>query len=375
MQILKSIGEGIGTGAGVAWPTFGILFGTLGLTMGASTVIILGLISAGLFLLVALSITYWSYQNHLEESKELQCTIQKLEDKQHALIFDYLLAMLKECLFNNRKKNINNTNIFVLVKDIKNKISNDISKGKYSPKTVQTLRCLLDNKQSNNILYRFVSILNHNENNVASDYNLVINFNRGEKKRLQQDIKDVCTNNNNNFFYRPLPYSTHIKMGMIGFAAAFGSIAGCSAGVLGLLGSAGIFSGLAVTPVVGWATLGIAFIFGLTVAAICVCSALKKNNKIQLVVEYKNLNDKLKSAVLLKNITVDLAIETQKKHQRKISSNDLMGIIRDKKIIKESNPIDFRDIYKKYPMRRSDSSLDRPQQPDLNSSTFNKKSL
>ena len=164
-------------------------------------------------------------------------------------------------------------------------------------------------------------------------------------------------------------------MGMIGFAAAFGSIAGCSAGVLGLLGSAGIFSGLAVTPVVGWATLGIAFIFGLTVAAICVCSALKKNNKIQLVVEYKNLNDKLKSAVLLKNITVDLAIETQKKHQIKISSNDLMGIIRDKKIIKESNPIDFRDIYKKYPMRRSDSSLDRPQQPDLNSSTFNKKSL
>ena len=51
-----------------------------------------------------------------------------------------------------------------------------------------------------------------------------------------------------------------------GFVGTFGAVAGCSAGVAGLLTGLGLFSGFAAFPFVGWCILGFAFSLALFAA-------------------------------------------------------------------------------------------------------------
>ncbi|HLB42385.1 MAG TPA: hypothetical protein VJN02_05980 [Gammaproteobacteria bacterium] len=320
MQILKSLGDGIGTAAGVAWSIFGIVFGTLGLTIGTSMIaIILGCISVGLFLLVCLPITYWSYKNHLKENNEVQRTLQEQEDKLCELLFNYLLAISKKILIRNKY-----INVTTLVENIKNKIQVDIIKHQYISSIAQSLNDLLDNREGNSFLFTLIdTLLNDNENNIV-------------KEHLQEDMRTICKKYNN-FIHTTSNASAQIKMGMINFLAAFGSVAGCAAGTLGLLGSMGVFTSFAAVPILGWSILGVAVIFGLAVAGICIHSSYEKNKKSQLIDHYKQVNSELTTSVTRNNI------KTSVKRKANISSNYSNKKPDDK--TKKSHSVDFDYFY------------------------------
>lgn len=304
MQILKSLGDGIGTAAGVAWPTFGIIFGTLGLSSGAATAIALSSISIGLFLLVFLPITYWSYKSYLKENKKLRSALQKQIDQAHEHMLHYLIAILRKCLLKNHVKHISDIDQDTVIEQIKSEIKQDIDKNNYMPQIKEYLTYLLEN---NSVLPALITTLMNCENNI--DNKSVIN--PEQKDALLIEIKNIFKNCNQ-FTPKITDFSEQIKMGIIGFSAAFGSIAGCSAGTIGLLTAVGVFAGLATVPVLGWAILGVATIFGLAVAAVCVHSAHEKSKKIQRVKYYERINTELSSSVMWNNNSTDAKIEAKK---------------------------------------------------------------
>lgn len=70
MSVFKPAFDAIGTGAGVAWPLFGILSSALSLGIGGVAMVSLGSICCGLFLIVGIPVFYLSYKkNKLEEMR------------------------------------------------------------------------------------------------------------------------------------------------------------------------------------------------------------------------------------------------------------------------------------------------------------------
>lgn len=323
MKIIKPLGDGIGTAAGVAWPTFGIIFGTLGLTIGASTTAIaLGSVSGGLFVLVLLPITYWSYKNSKEEKEKLQQEIRDQKNQISEFLFAYLLSTLRRCLFNNKEKKINEIDKLILIKAIRKEILLDttLNKNKYTPAIHQTLLCLLDDHQSNNLLYDFVDKSNRA---LTINYESTVNFKPDVclKERLK-NIYKKC----DYFSLKPLDITTQVRTGVMSFTAGFGSIAGCSAGVSGLLMSIGVFAGLTAIPIAGWAILGAAVVFGLITAGISIYSAHEKDKKSQRLSHYKQINQDLSAIVVKNNIMLDAEIAAEKKYGRDLSKDSKYNI-------------------------------------------------
>lgn len=119
MQFLKSLGDGVGTAAGVAWPIFGVTLGSLGLAIGGISAIILGAISIAVFLLVAIPVTCWSYQNYLKEKNELLTKLQEKKQRMRQSLRTHLLKTMtssdklpsidEQC--NEKEKSINNITV------------------------------------------------------------------------------------------------------------------------------------------------------------------------------------------------------------------------------------------------------------------------
>jgi hypothetical protein len=306
MQILKSLGDGIGTGAGVAWPTFGIIFGTLGLTIGASTIaIILGSITTALFFLVALPITYWSYKNYLKETEELKLIQLLQEEKISENLFDYLISISSECLYKNSLNNP--AKRYVFIEEIIYSIQKDIAENEQADIPCPALSWLYENRYKNNILKDFVHAIN-TTGKVTLNYKPVLD--NEKKSNLLQQIAENY-NQQNSFSPTPLSLANKIKTGLIAFSAGFGSIAGCSAGTLGLLASMGVISGLAAVPIVGWTILGLAIVFGVAVAGVCICSSSERDRQNQAIAHYKSLNQKLVNITTVKNIKTNAKIEVK----------------------------------------------------------------
>ena len=71
MFLSKPFFEGLGTGSGVAWPLFGILFSTLSIGVGSTFALTLGSICSVLFMLISLPIFYSSYTHSQDEENKL----------------------------------------------------------------------------------------------------------------------------------------------------------------------------------------------------------------------------------------------------------------------------------------------------------------
>jgi hypothetical protein len=334
MQILKSLGDGIGTAAGVAWPTFGIIFGTLGLSTGAATAIALSSISIGLFLLVFLPITYWSYKSYLKENKKLRHVLQEQRDQAHEHMLHYLISILRKCLLKNKIKHVSDLDQSTLIQHLQDEINADIGTNNYMPQIKECLNHLLNDTQ-NTVLSTLIEALTHSKNNDIDNMPVII---PEHKKKIMGKIKDIFMKCNQ-FTPKITDFSEQIKMGIIGFSAAFGSIAGCAAGTIGLLTAIGVFAGLATVPVLGWSILGVATIFGLAVAAICVQSAHKKSKKIQLFNYYEQINTELNLSAIQNNNRTDATIEAKKelsKDLRNYLGAAVQDVAHEKKFI--SNP-------------------------------------
>jgi len=295
MQILKSSRDAIGTAAGVAWPTFGIVFNTLALTMGGVSAIVLGSFSLSLFLIVAFPIAYWSYKNHFEEKRILHFNMVRERELINAILLAYLINTIKNYL-------IKNHTIFItsaLRDQLKEKIFRDTQ-------TIFKRTSKLE-KDLDAFLKKFTNIL-------------IYNHDPSKIEILKKLISRFINTNEKSIYFQPPSIRSQIRVAGMCFTASFGSIAGCMAGMIGLLVGVGLLMGLAAVPIVGWASLGVALIFGVATAAHSVQSYRKKYKKNQMISFYKEINKHFINT----NKFINAKFSTEK--NRKFHNNNLPSL-------------------------------------------------
>lgn len=283
MYILKSIGDGIGTAAGVAWPTFGILSSIVGLALGGLGAIWLGAFTMGLFLLVGLPVAYWSYQNYRKEKNSLAIKLNEQKNKTTTLFRNYFSCILKQYLFKQNIRKISYANIQSIIDYLDKKIKKDFNHASQSTKQALSLaksqwvkklkifqqECLANGSFDSTVLYTAIEML---------------------------------TVESNSYPLKPYAFSEKCKLAMVGFTSAFGSIAGCAAGVMGLLVGVGVFTGVASVPVVGWIALGLAVGFGVMVAAAWINAACQSHEISQRIDHHTQINHAIEACIAKGNI-------------------------------------------------------------------------
>jgi hypothetical protein len=287
MQIFKSSRDAIGTAAGVAWPTFGIIFNTLGLAMGGVSAIALGSVSLGLFLIVALPIAVWSYKNYFQERRALQFNLERERRIINEILLFYLLNATKNYHTKDKRLGISLYYREPLIQKLKEKIFHDT-------RPMLLKKNPLFEENINEMLNNFVDIVIREKILISNDSSKI--------KQLKSCLNRFIKKNEKLIHFEKPPLISLIKTGTMCFTASFGSIAGCMAGLLGLLIGLGLVAGLAAVPIVGWASLGVALIFGLATAAHSVQNFRKKYKKNQVISFYKEIGNHFKNTnIIIKN--------------------------------------------------------------------------
>ncbi|WP_133129292.1 hypothetical protein [Legionella yabuuchiae] len=276
MQLIRSTLDGVGTGAGVAWPLFGILTSSLGIAAGSTVALATGSIASVLFCGICCGIFLISYQNALKQntaaSEKINKYIKRLNIEVNQLLEDSYQGYLAHCKLESKEVNAHDALSY-----INSRLNSKIRAAKkfptkfQSPNTLKILEELLKSgqpKKSNELLSAFImQKMEHNNNQ-----EFIALYIQSLIHRVVLEIP-----------LSPLPFSSSFKTGFVAFAGAFGSIAGCSAGFMGLLSGLGVISGFSALPVLGLSILGIATVLAIVVAVEAVRNAteLHKLNSLK----------------------------------------------------------------------------------------------
>ena len=275
-SLLKSFITGLGTGSGVAWPLFGITCAILGASIGGPLSLALGATSICLFFSVSIPIFYFSYMDELKNELQQQNLFNKNNKKLHASIENYL-----QCIYKHYAQD-SHAQVFT---DYCERIINKDLHDSVALKTNSALSLLLELIQQQHELMK---------NNPPS----------GKFKHI---ARCVC----NNIPLKSLPFSKLVIPAFFGFVGTFGSIAGGSAGVAGLLTGLGIFSSFSAFPLLGWTILGAAVLMGSFVA---ICAALQAEEHYQtqeLINDLKKMHHQLNKATLERNLNATILKATE----------------------------------------------------------------
>lgn len=363
MQRLKPLGDGIGTAAGVAWPTFGLIFGALGLTISGLAATILGAISIGIFILVFAPITYWSYKNYIDDKAQLKQKIGQLENNYVELAFKYLSTLMDEYLFAHRITSLKHNDIDKAVQFIHEKIQHDINSKKISPNhpCVQLWKNYCHQHDNNQFLNKFANLY-YIDDDGYDEYKQLCKLNI-----VLRDIMAI-RDKNNSVLHQTIPLSigNHIKMGAMGFFSAFGSIAGCSAGVAGLLLGLGVFTGLSSIPIVGWAAIAGALVFGFAVAAVCIYSAREKNKDEQYAQYVEKTNHAMQEIIQYKHTKLKVHMKYDKKHSSDhFHRKKVVDTSTDRNDHEPSTSLKYKYIRQHHPIWRHLDSSASQQRPNI----------
>ncbi|STX52369.1 Uncharacterised protein [Legionella busanensis] len=269
---IKSALEGIGSGNG-AWPIFGILSAVFNLAIGGTTAFILGSICSSAFLLISIPIAYKSYQNMKKQQQELEEKKERYEN--------LLLANLNALLITMQQFKILNTdNAFTSLLEEK----------------VIDLEQL--DKDKNKLFSRFLQYLSFST--IFSAYNQLEP--QLFAQLLRKHINQFLINESNIKSYSSEENKKINEATFQSFMGTFGTIAGGSAGLVGMLVGLGLMAGLSVMPWVGITVLIIA-----TVAAIYMADMTARNTKLNI-----SKADWCKQIKNLSNVTYRLNCELQK---------------------------------------------------------------
>lgn len=253
MLWFKSLLNGIGTGAGVAWPLFGIVFTLLGGLIGGSVSLVLGCISLCLFSAVALAIFYFSYQEMKSNDQQIQEQFKKNEQKLVGDINAYIQS-IHNCYLNTNALDFNDY--------FKCRLHRDLEEA----------------QDSNSSLYQILLLIDEQADAPRS------------KLIVEQVAKTMA--------YQSAPVSKVLIPAFFSFVGTFGSTAGCSAGFSGLLTGIGLFSSFAAVPLLGWGIIGAATVCGLFTAINSAIAAGEAFKMTQLNLLYKRMHKQLRAVVL-----------------------------------------------------------------------------
>lgn len=314
MQIIKSFGDGIGTAAGVAWPTFGLVFGLFALAASGFFSILLGSASIVIFLGVLLPTTYWSYKQYLKEKDALQRCVYDLENKTIELLFSYVAAVIEEYFLAHDIHEVSAAHSANLVAYIKSKIEHDTHYKKLftAHPAAKLLQKLMTCENADGWLNQFANLYTQKvlQQDACQQFIAV--------KHLIHHIDTIVIDHHQSEFQSTLPRTTEMRIALSGFFSAFGSIAGCSAGVFGMLIGIGVFAGIGVIPIVGWVALAAAVIFGVSVGLICVSTARHKHHQEQNIHYYETIHQKLEPLVI--KMKVSNKVKKRMQEQKTVTS-------------------------------------------------------
>jgi hypothetical protein len=259
MAFFKSIINGVGTGAGVAWPLFGIVFSVAGASVGGLLSFTLGGIAATLFLTVCAAVFYLSYEHAQEEQQKLQILLQKNEQKLIEFINEYIKTMDKQYQLTDKKISFESYLLLQLNQQLSDRDNN-----KQSPLHQSLIIIKIMSEQQ---LFKEKSILSLIEKEFVNPVSI--------------------------------PFSKAITPMFFAFVGTFGSIAGCSAGLSGLFSGLGLFSSFAAFPLLGWGVLAIAASMGIFAADNAFIDAQKNYKHEVLNQTVKTMYQHLKNQVYL----------------------------------------------------------------------------
>lgn len=265
MRLFRASFNAIGSAAGVAWPLFGISFSILGGSIGSLLPLTLGAISIGLFFAISIPVFYFSYQEMKKNDLQFEEQLQKNQEKLVIDINNYLNSIYEN--FCNQKGE--DDFIYYLKKIIAQDLQ-EIARTDINSPLYQIL--LLIKKQNEEQQFIFT-----------------------DKKLLFAEIAGQTSR-------QSIPYSKLLAPSLFGFVGTFGSIAGCSAGISGLLTGMGVFTSFAVFPLLGWSIIGIAVICG-AIMAYHATTGVKEEFQINELNQLtKKMHQQLNQAVLERNV-------------------------------------------------------------------------
>lgn len=227
MSLIRSIFNGVGSGAGAAWPPFGITFALVGAAIGGPISITLGSIAIATFLAVGISITYFSYKEQQEAKSVLVNKIKRNTIELQISISHYLRTQ--------SKKN-----------------------------SEEDLRQIASHAR-NSPLHFILTAINDNYTELSQHLK---NHTLTPKIIHELITKSIPP--------KSAPLSVLLTPAFFGFIGTFGATAGCSAGVSGLLIGLGAFSSFAAFPILGISILASALLFGIVVGVNAALEAQKK---------------------------------------------------------------------------------------------------
>jgi hypothetical protein len=264
MSIFKSTFDAIGTGAGVAWPSFGILASALSLGIGGAAMATLGSVCCGLFLLVGLRVFYLAYKkSSLEESRlnekltsHLSCFIDQLHD----------------CYLNQDEQ----------LEDFYSYLSQfDHNRTERQP----------------NLQVQFLEFIKKNAPQFFSNYEQF-----PSEKRQAKLKKIIATFLNSSDFEEDIKSLSNDELldgAFLSFVGVFGATAGGTSGVIGVLVGVGLFSGFGAIPILAAVVLTTAVLLAVCGALVSIHSNIEKNKKTQIYKHFKAFNGEFAAEMTL----------------------------------------------------------------------------
>ncbi|KTD35102.1 hypothetical protein Lnau_1992 [Legionella nautarum] len=253
MSIFKSTFDAIGTGSGVAWPSFGILSSALSLGIGGAAMAALGSVCCGLFLLVSVPVFYLTYKkSRLEESR--------LNEKL-AIHLSRFIDQLHDCYLNQAEQ----LDFYSYLNQL--------------------------DRQSERQLNLQVQFLEFIKKNTPQFFRKYEQFSPGKREaKLKEIISAFLNSSDFEETIKPLSNDELLDGAFLSFVGVFGAAAGCSSGVIGVLAGVGLFGGFGVIPVLATIVLTTAILLAVCGALVSIHSHIEKNKKTQIYKNFKTFN-------------------------------------------------------------------------------------
>jgi len=340
--MLKPLSDAIGTAAGVAWPSFGILSAVLALTMGSGTALIFGSIAIGVFACVAIPMVWWSYKSIADQNKENDEKLARVKTKTHEFLLNFISVNLKSYILKNSISQYSDLDANKIIHYLNKQINkNDELRQKHFP---EYFFLYADFHYNRKILRKFIKKLQKTEYTYehlseSPDYPVLFQDLESRVKSQCQKLKVL------KYEYDPYVFSSPtspviIKTAAMNFFAAFGAIAGGTAGASGVLVGLGVITSLTSVPIIGWLGLTGAIIFGVALASLQIYSLYEENKKKAIIKYYKHNNLYLEKKVHDRKIKLDVKLKQVEKNKLAEQSNKA-----------ESSNIPIPDMF----VRKSDS--------------------
>ncbi|MFA6303616.1 MAG: hypothetical protein WC627_10880 [Legionella sp.] len=292
MILYRSFLNGIGTGAGVAWPLFGIVFALLGGAIGGYLSLALGIVCITLFLVVSIAIFYFSYQDMKSKDVAFQDNLNKNKHKLSRTINDYLQKIHERYLKQDVQPNF----------------------ARYLSATIHQNLNETRRKDKNSSLSQLLEIINS-----LIDEDLHNGIILNEKKFFEQ-----IENSINNIHAPPF---TGIIPAFSAFVGSFGSIAGCSAGISGLLTGIGLFTSFATIPIIGWIIIGAAIVSSILIAIGAYKYAQDEYHNNQFKALVKSMYQQLKSVNFQTDLDTDLKLTSPHTSTDIVNPDNIQSIV------------------------------------------------